>query len=325
MPIDYQQLCELADREIRLGMADESLMHRALQQSAGVIVQAHQTYWRLRANQLQVQASTAGNHSPVVELIADLDAQERRIRARKERARWIWALACIGALLGAVVFPWIAVSVLHHGGKGFYALVFMALASLGLAVVPSPHAGITRRLISAGQCALRRRLAGVNTSAMRDPARIPEVLAAIHNVWKRNPDLRLGQIVAVATAKSGRNVECPEIFYLEDEDLLRGLQKYDQLPVPPKSAPRREFDDRFMSGDPIPGVRLRLNQHVRITEGEHAGREGFVISLLSITPEPTYRVERMDKRKWNRDGSILWCAVPRRNVQLGRFEVCGRV
>jgi uncharacterized protein YihD (DUF1040 family) len=106
---------------------------------------------------------------------------------------------------------------------------------------------------------------------MRDPARIPEVLAAIHNVWKRNPDLRLGQIVTIATAKSGRNVECPEIFYLEDEDLLRGLRKYDQHP-PSEVRPHQEFDDEFVSGDPIPGVQLRLNQHVRITAGEQAGR-----------------------------------------------------
>jgi hypothetical protein len=49
--MDYQHLCELADCEIRPGMADERLMHRALQKSAGVVAQAHQTYWRLRADQ----------------------------------------------------------------------------------------------------------------------------------------------------------------------------------------------------------------------------------------------------------------------------------
>lgn len=133
--MDYQQLCELADREIRLGMTDERLMHRALQQSGGVVAQAHQTYWRLRANQLQEQAVTAGNDAFVAELVARLDAQDRRVQRRKERARWLWALACIGALLGTVVFPWMAVSVLHHEGRGFYALVFLALASLGLAVI----------------------------------------------------------------------------------------------------------------------------------------------------------------------------------------------
>lgn len=133
--MDYQQLCELADREIRLGMTDERVMYRALQQSGGVVAQAHQTYWRLRANQLQAQVAAAGTDAAIVELIANLDLQERRVRRRKERARWIWALACIGALLGALIFPWMAVSALHHGGRGFYALVFMALSSLGLAVV----------------------------------------------------------------------------------------------------------------------------------------------------------------------------------------------
>ncbi|HVU34667.1 MAG TPA: hypothetical protein VHE61_14630 [Opitutaceae bacterium] len=133
--MDYQQLCELADREMRLGMADEQLMYRALQLSGGVVAETHQTYWRLRANQLQEQVAAAGTDAPVAELIARLDAQDRRMRRRKERARWIWALACIGALLGAVVFPWMAVSALHHGGRGFYPLVFMSLASLVLAVV----------------------------------------------------------------------------------------------------------------------------------------------------------------------------------------------
>lgn len=135
MTTHFQQLCELADREIRLGMADERLMHRALQQSGGVVAQAHQTYWRLRANQLQEQVAADGTDAAVAALIATLDVQERRARRRKERARWIWALACIGALLGAVVFPWMAVSAFHHGGRGFYALVFLAMASLGLAVV----------------------------------------------------------------------------------------------------------------------------------------------------------------------------------------------
>ncbi len=132
---DYQQLCELADREIRLGIADEALMRRALQLSGGVVAQAHQTYWRLRADQLQAEIATAGNDGPVAELIADLDAQADAMRRRKERTRWFWALACVGALLGAVVFPWMAASVYRDGGSGFYALVFLSVASLVLAIV----------------------------------------------------------------------------------------------------------------------------------------------------------------------------------------------
>ena len=33
---------------------------------------------------------------------------------------------------------------------------------------------------------------------MRDPERIPKVLEAIREVWERNPNLRLGQIVVIA-------------------------------------------------------------------------------------------------------------------------------
>ncbi len=142
---------------------------------------------------------------------------------------------------------------------------------------------------------------------MRDPARIPQLLAAIHNVWKRNPDLRLGQLVVIATAKSGRRVECPEIFHLEDEDLLRGLLHYDSQPAPSAAAGVEHPNDRFIAGERIGGVHLQLNQHVRFIAGESAGREGFVISLVTLAPEPTYRVERMD------DGSDV--VVPQSSLQ----------
>ncbi|ATC65149.1 hypothetical protein CMV30_14965 [Nibricoccus aquaticus] len=129
---------------------------------------------------------------------------------------------------------------------------------------------------------------------MRDSARIPAVLAAIHNVWKRNPDLRLAQLIVTAASQSGRSVECPELFSLGDEDLIRGLSNYDHRPLPPSRPKEEHPNDRFWSGDHIDGITLTLNQHVRFIQGEHAGREGFVISLEALTPEPTFRVERMD-------------------------------
>ncbi|HVU34823.1 MAG TPA: hypothetical protein VHE61_15425, partial [Opitutaceae bacterium] len=64
-----------------------------------------------------------------------LDAQDRRLRSRKERARWIWALACIAALIGCVVCPWLALSAYHHGSRGFYALVFLSVSCLVVAVI----------------------------------------------------------------------------------------------------------------------------------------------------------------------------------------------
>ena len=55
---------------------------------------------------------------------------------------------------------------------------------------------------------------------MRDPARIERVLATLRRVWEQNPDLRLGQLVVIATKP---DEPCPEVFHVEDDVLLRGL------------------------------------------------------------------------------------------------------
>lgn len=52
---------------------------------------------------------------------------------------------------------------------------------------------------------------------MRDPERIPVLLAAIEEYWTRNPDLRLGQLIV---GVSGRF----DPFFLEDEELLKRLE-----------------------------------------------------------------------------------------------------
>lgn len=57
----------------------------------------------------------------------------------------------------------------------------------------------------------------------RDPNRIPVVLKAVEEFWMANPDLRLGQLLVAAISFSGREVPSPEVFYLEDEDVLRGI------------------------------------------------------------------------------------------------------
>lgn len=61
---------------------------------------------------------------------------------------------------------------------------------------------------------------------MRDPNRIDEMLKHLEIVWKKNPDLRLGQIVfnAVSLTRESLNDEV-NVFYTEDDKLLTGLQK----------------------------------------------------------------------------------------------------
>ena len=54
---------------------------------------------------------------------------------------------------------------------------------------------------------------------MRNPERIPKVLKEIEKVWKKNPDLRLGQLI-------GNLLEGPTLYYIEDDILVKALKHY---------------------------------------------------------------------------------------------------
>lgn len=61
---------------------------------------------------------------------------------------------------------------------------------------------------------------------MRDPDQIDKVLQALRRVWESDPGLRLGQLVVIATRPKQ---PCPEVFSIEDQALLDGLLRYQQL------------------------------------------------------------------------------------------------
>jgi hypothetical protein len=50
----------------------------------------------------------------------------------------------------------------------------------------------------------------------RDKKRIPEILAALGELWLANPDLRLGQIIGNASIT----------YYTEDDKALMGLEQW---------------------------------------------------------------------------------------------------
>lgn len=54
---------------------------------------------------------------------------------------------------------------------------------------------------------------------MRDANRIDVILNEIKDIWKKYPDLRLGQLIC--------NVVCdPPLYYMEDEKLVKELKEY---------------------------------------------------------------------------------------------------
>jgi uncharacterized protein YihD (DUF1040 family) len=65
---------------------------------------------------------------------------------------------------------------------------------------------------------------------MRDAKRISKMLDRIREVWERNPDLRLAQLVVNATKMTGHeDASQSRIFNIEDEQLLEGIDKLEQL------------------------------------------------------------------------------------------------
>lgn len=54
---------------------------------------------------------------------------------------------------------------------------------------------------------------------MRDPERIDKVLAAVGNVWKQYPDLRLGQLLCNVLVD-------PALYYIEDDRLVKVVEHY---------------------------------------------------------------------------------------------------
>ena len=66
---------------------------------------------------------------------------------------------------------------------------------------------------------------------MRDPSRIPAIIAALQEAWLTNPDLRLGQLIdnagyfnADGSNRAERGEYIPPVFMREDGLTLNGLR-----------------------------------------------------------------------------------------------------
>ena len=51
----------------------------------------------------------------------------------------------------------------------------------------------------------------------RDPVRISKVLIKIQEIWKKNPDLRLGQLITIVAKMKKPRLD---IFNIEDDELF---------------------------------------------------------------------------------------------------------
>ncbi len=57
---------------------------------------------------------------------------------------------------------------------------------------------------------------------MRNPERIKPIIDRLEEIWKENPDFRLGQLIMVVAMTGEHN---PKLFYMEDEVFLKQLDE----------------------------------------------------------------------------------------------------
>ena len=50
---------------------------------------------------------------------------------------------------------------------------------------------------------------------MRNPDRLPDVLAEIYSIWQKMPDMRLGQLIMAVGGE--------DLFFMEDEVLVKKI------------------------------------------------------------------------------------------------------
>lgn len=60
---------------------------------------------------------------------------------------------------------------------------------------------------------------------MRNPNRIPVMLEVLEEIWKKSPDLRLGQLMFIITDKYFKD---RDTFNIEDDELLKVLFKLEE-------------------------------------------------------------------------------------------------
>lgn len=53
---------------------------------------------------------------------------------------------------------------------------------------------------------------------MRDPKRIPKILKELQEIWEKNPDLRLGQLISNASIDR-------HLYFMEDVELLSNIKR----------------------------------------------------------------------------------------------------
>ena len=105
----------------------------------------------------------------------------------------------------------------------------------------------------------------------------------------------IGNFLKSYQRKAQRGVEPNDRQY--DRDMERKLKSMDPEALSELMHGELTFgvsgdiEDRWFAGEAVEGVDFRINDPITILRGLHAGKSGYVISLLRLQPEPEYLIE----------------------------------
>lgn len=60
---------------------------------------------------------------------------------------------------------------------------------------------------------------------MRNPERIPAVLAVVERYWRKHPDLRFGQLMQAVEIHLKQTYDHVDTYWMEEETLVRVLEE----------------------------------------------------------------------------------------------------
>ncbi|MEO1712627.1 MAG: hypothetical protein AAFU60_04755 [Bacteroidota bacterium] len=140
---------------------------------------------------------------------------------------------------------------------------------------------------------------------MRDIERIPEILAKLEEIWKTDPDLRLGQLIMILARPS---TPCPDVFYLEDDTLLERLASFGQRRSDGDDGRKRPAWERYPDLIRIPLEDLTLDlvlQFIRVAQEDDPQRIFSPRNMMEWVGAPVHdtywlnqqkdRVEKLDQ------------------------------
>lgn len=156
---------------------------------------------------------------------------------------------------------------------------------------------------------------------MRDKNRIPKILNKLEQIWKENPDLRLGQIITIATRPKNA---CPEVFFIEDEDILKGIQsigKESEILESKRRMPYWEIYPELIKIN-IEEITFELvKQFIEAVRKEKPNQILTPRSMMKLVGAPIEDLNWLDKQKERIDKLDNLLRVLENNGKIERVEI----